>query len=83
MDCRPFQGWVLSHPPLFTQNTVVSVHIFKLLAIIISNSYHKKELRNDTARGSTAGFGGTGVCVGVRFVSLPSGRARGFNGDEW
>jgi hypothetical protein len=27
-------------------------------------------------------FGGTGVCVGVRFVSLPSGRAR-FNGDEW
>ena len=49
----------------------------------ISNSYQKKELRNDTARGSTAGFGGTGVCVGVRFVSLPSGRARGFNGDEW
>ena len=39
----------------------------------ISNSYQKKELRNDTARGSTAGFGGTGVCVGVRFVSLPSG----------
>jgi hypothetical protein len=36
----------------------------------------------DTARGSTAGFGGTGVCVGVRFVSLPSGRARGFNGDR-
>ena len=23
MDCRPFQGWVLLHPPLFTQNTVV------------------------------------------------------------
>ena len=36
----------------------------------------KKELRNDTARGSTAGFGGTGVCVGVRFVSLPSGGAQ-------
>ena len=34
--------------------------------------YQKKELRNETARGSTAGFGGTGVCVGVRFVSLPS-----------
>ena len=29
-------------------------------------------MRNDTARGSTAGFGGTGVCVGVRFVSLHS-----------
>ena len=45
--------------------------------------YQKKELRNETARGSTAGFGGTGVCVGVRFVSLPSRRARGFHGDEW
>ena len=45
----------------------------KYLKISNTNSYQKKELRNDTARGSTAGFGGTGVCVGVRFVSLPSG----------
>ena len=29
-------------------------------------------LRNEAARGSTAGCGG--VCVGMRFVSLPSGR---------
>ena len=27
------------------------------------------------------GFAGTGVCVGVRSVCLPSGRAREFNGD--
>ena len=28
MDYRPFQGWVLSHPPLLTQNTVVSLYSF-------------------------------------------------------
>jgi hypothetical protein len=54
----------------------------KISNILIHHTSEKKDLRNDTARGSTAGFGGTGVCVGVRFVSLPSGRARGLNGDE-
>ena len=42
----------------------------------------KKQLRNDAARGSTAWFAGTAVCVavGVRSVCLPSGMALGFNG---
>ena len=42
----------------------------------------KKQLRNEAARGSTAWFAGTAVCVavGVRSVCLPSGMALGFNG---
>ncbi len=40
------------------------------------HSRRRKQLRNETARGSTAGFGGTGVCVGVRFVSLQSRTGR-------
>ena len=42
----------------------------------------KKQVRNEAARGSTAWFAGTAVCVavGVRSVCLPSGMALGFNG---
>ena len=42
-------------------------------------SYQKKELRSEAGRGSW--FGGTGMGVGVRSVCLPSGRARGVNGE--
>ena len=46
------------------------------------NHNRRKTLRSEAGRGSTAGFGGTGVCVGVRSVCLPSGgRARGVNGE--
>ena len=40
----------------------------------------KKQLRNEAARGSTAWFAGTAVCVRVRSLCLPSGMALGSNG---
>ena len=49
----------------------------------IENEASGTPLEARRTRGSTAGLGGTGlwtsgVCVGVRFMCLPSGRARGF-----
>ena len=61
----------------------------KNVNMIVSYDDHEFTMRG-RGGGSTAGFGGTGVCVGVRhgvrsvcLACLPSGRARGVNGDDW
>ena len=37
--------------------------------VIGNRNYQEKEMKNEAARGLTAGFGGSGVCVGVRTLS--------------